>query len=1097
VRFTTWPGAAYSGLGWGERGLAAGRGGFMQKNQIRLGRVALLCLSSSALALSPAMASSFSVGGGTITTTNNDGASDLTGTGGPFILGPNGSGTAGDVITITGVSITNTDNSVTGRAIDIGGLNPSTASYSVIAHGNTLQGSDNAGLWIGNNGGTISFDSTGGSANHVSGPLGIMVINSAAGGNVLVKTGADIITTTGAFAGDVLNGSANGTGTISIDSVGATLTGGGTHGIVAQTGSGAITIGGSNGGIASSINVANGYGIFVTSVSSVINVTVASSGAITALNGMWLQGGAVTVDSFGVLSATNNAMDATDAGSLAVTLEQGSATGGKILGSSGDDTVKLVTGANIAAATFDGGSGTNLMNLSGSGTGTLDVSTAVNFSTIRKDGSGTWTLTRSGAAGISNAAVVLNAGTLVVDSSALSGNVASAAGSVLQFNQTVTGTYASVISGGAAVTKAGSGILILSGVNTYTGGTTVSAGTLRLGGSGVLSSAGVLNINGGTFDLNGFAQTVGTLSGSGGAIALGSGQLTTNSALDSVVSSVISGSGSIIKQGTGTLTLAANNSFTGATTVSAGRLNMTGSIAGSNISVASGATLSGTGRVGTANIASGGTLSPGSGSSGTLTVAGNLTLASGSTYVDNFGPSATSLTNASGTANLNGNLIANAAAGSYGIGQRYTLLTAAGGVSGAFSSFTVSGLSGAFRSALTYDANDVFLTLSPNPLSPLLPAGTSPNQRAIAAGIDRALQNGAVLPGGFAALFNLSGSALGGALNQMTGEIGLDAPQAAAQALKPFLDLLTRTGSDGIAVATGAPWNIKPAQLEVGAMRIWASAYGGHSIFGADAITGAQRLSAGAVGAAAGVETKFNDDLLIGVSLAGGSETFSLAGGQSQGISSDIMLGGYAREAVLDYGYLSGALVYGWHNVGTQRVITVSGTDILSGKFVADDFAGRVEGGYSLALDGQSALTPYLALAGDDYSSPAYGESARSGASTFALSYGERDSGRVHSELGARLGHNLNMGDDIVSAELHTAWVHQIQDDITGQASFENVAGASFAVSGVPMPQDSALLGLAMQVKSRSGVSGGVRVESQFGAGLSAVSGTVNIGYSW
>ena len=118
------------------------------------------------------------------------------------------------------------------------------------------------------------------------------------------------------------------------------------------------------------------------------------------------------------------------------------------------------------------------------------------------------------------------------------------------------------------------------------------------------------------------------------------------------------------------------------------------------------------------------------------------------------------------------------------------------------------------------------------------------------------------------------------------------------------------------------------------------------------------------MGAAAGVETQLNDDLLVGVSLAGGSETFSFAGSQSQGISSDIMLGGYAREAVLDHGYMSTALVYGWHNVETQRVVTVSGTDILRGKFVADDFAGRAEGGYSFALDREVRHDPVYRAGG-------------------------------------------------------------------------------------------------------------------------------------
>src|SRR6185312_12095562 len=100
-----------------ERAGSARRMNFMQKIQIRTARLAALCLGSSIFALSPAMASSFSVGGGTITTTDTDASADLTGTGGPFLLKPNTT-TTGDVITITGVTITNTDNSVTGRAID-------------------------------------------------------------------------------------------------------------------------------------------------------------------------------------------------------------------------------------------------------------------------------------------------------------------------------------------------------------------------------------------------------------------------------------------------------------------------------------------------------------------------------------------------------------------------------------------------------------------------------------------------------------------------------------------------------------------------------------------------------------------------------------------------------------------------------------------------------------------------------------------------------------------------------------------------------------------------------------------------------------------
>jgi len=1073
---------------------------FMQKIQIRTARLAALCLGSSIFALSPAMASSFSVGGGTITTTDTDASADLTGTGGPFLLKPNTT-TTGDVITITGVTITNTDNSVTGRAIDAGGTNTTAGSYSVTAHGNTLTGNTAAGLWMQSAGGTISFDSTGGTANHISGTQGIAVINTAAGGSVSIKTGADVVTTSGAFAGEVLYGTTTGNGTISIDSVGAALTGGGTYGISAVTGgSGAITIGGLNGGIASSINVANGYGIYASSVSSTINVTLASTGSVTALNGMYLQGGAVTVDSFGTIAAANDAINTSNSSSLLLTLEQSSITGGRILGSTFDDTFRLITGANVAGATFDGGGGTDLMDLTGPGAGALDVSTVTNFSLLQKDGAGTWTLTRSGAAGISGVSVALNAGTLVADSGSLSGNVVSASGSVLQFNQTTTGIYAGVISGGGSVVKSGAGLLTLSSSNSYTGGTTIAAGSLQMGTTGALPSGGALTINGGVFDLDGFAQIVGTLSGTGGAIAMGGGQLTTASAANGTLSSAISGSGNFIKAGTGILALAGNSSFAGTTAVNGGRLNVTGSIAASSVSVASGAFLSGTGTVGGVIVANGGTLSPGVGVPGTLTVSGNLTLAPGAVYAINLDPTSASLTNVSGNANINGSLVANAATGNYGVGKRYTVLTAAGGVNGTFSSFTTPGLPGAFKSVLSYDANDVYLTLSPNALSPLLPANATFDQRAVAGGIDAALAGGATLPGGFVTLFNFSGPALGSALNQLTGEIGGDASRSASQALAPYIALLARTKNgidDNRSMAMGIPSDVKPAQLRTGEMKVWAATYGGHSRFGADAMTGAQQLSTGVTGLAIGIESQISDDLLIGGSLAGASETFSLAGGASEGVSSDIMGGIYMREALLDHGYLSGALVYGSHNIGTMRTATISGTDILKGKFVADDFGGRLEGGYNFGLEDGFGLTPYAAFAGENFSSPAYGETALSGTSTFALSYAARDAGLAHSELGARLGRDFGLGPDVLSTEFHAAWAHQIQDDFGSRAQFQNLAGSAFAVDGAALPEDSGLLGLGLFLTSQAGVSGGAKVESRFGSGFTAVSGSVSIGYSW
>jgi autotransporter-associated beta strand protein len=69
------------------------------------------------------------------------------------------------------------------------------------------------------------------------------------------------------------------------------------------------------------------------------------------------------------------------------------------------------------------------------------------------------------------------------------------------------------VTGTGSLTKAGTFTLILSGAgSTYSGGTFVNAGTLQLGASNVLGSTGAVTVGGGTFDLNGYNQTVGSLS---------------------------------------------------------------------------------------------------------------------------------------------------------------------------------------------------------------------------------------------------------------------------------------------------------------------------------------------------------------------------------------------------------------------------------------------------------------------------------------------------------------------------------------------------------------------------------------------------------
>ncbi len=145
------------------------------------------------------------------------------------------------------------------------------------------------------------------------------------------------------------------------------------------------------------------------------------------------------------------------------------------------------------------------------------------------------------------------------------------------------GTIADNNNGGGkmALVKIGLGTLTLSGNNTFSGGTTISAGMLQLGSAGAVQNSTVTlaTTNGlafspgiGTFNFGGLSGAVSfalTDTGAGSvAISVGAdGDSTT-------YSGVLSGGGSLSKVGAGTLTLSGNNTFTGGTTLSAGTLKV-------------------------------------------------------------------------------------------------------------------------------------------------------------------------------------------------------------------------------------------------------------------------------------------------------------------------------------------------------------------------------------------------------------------------------------------------------------------------------------------------------------------------------------------
>ena len=117
--------------------------------------------------------------------------------------------------------------------------------------------------------------------------------------------------------------------------------------------------------------------------------------------------------------------------------------------------------------------------------------------------------------------------------------------------------YTGAVSGGGMLTQAGAGILTLLGSNTYTGGTTISAGMLQVG-NGVVAGS----ITGSVVDNSLFVG---------------------NSPSNWTLSGAVSGSGSLIQAGPGSLTLAGSNTYTGGTTISGGTLQVGNGVAPAGI----------------------------------------------------------------------------------------------------------------------------------------------------------------------------------------------------------------------------------------------------------------------------------------------------------------------------------------------------------------------------------------------------------------------------------------------------------------------------------------------------------------------------------
>jgi len=307
----------------------------------------------------------------------------------------------------------------------------------------------------------------------------------------------------------------------------------------------------------------------------------------------------------------------------------------------------------------------------------------------------------------------------------------------LIFNRSNAVTFAGVVSGTGSLVQAGANTVTLTGTNTYTGGTTITQGTVSIGTDANLGAAtGALTLNGGTLALSNSVTTTRPIvvGSSSGTLDTGASQLATGGAL--------SGTGSLLKAGAGSWNLTGTGTgYTGALQVAQGTLFVNTTLGAATVTVAAPAVLRGTGTLlGSLSVL--GRLSPGNNSPGTLSVTGPVSFGAGSTAAFEIdGPGTGSgagnysrLVSGS-TVSLNGAVLAPVLRGISGsasntftpsMGQLFHLINAAGGLSGSFSSLTQpDGLPSGLIFDTVYGANTVDLVVTPADYGQLGPLGVT------------------------------------------------------------------------------------------------------------------------------------------------------------------------------------------------------------------------------------------------------------------------------------------------------------------------------------------------------------------------------------
>jgi autotransporter-associated beta strand protein len=677
-------------------------------------------------------------------------------------------------------------------------------------------------------------------------------------------------------------------------------------------------------------------------------------------------------------------------------------------------------------------------------------------------------------------------------------NAMSVAAALTIFSDSVqsTVTINEDIGGTGSIIKTGDGFLVLTGTNSYTGGTYINGGVLSTNWDGALGAAGgLLSFDGGTLRLlNSMASARPVTLNSGG------GYFDTNS-YTLALSGIISGAGGLYKEGGGTLVLSGANTYLGTTTVDAGTLQL-----GASNSIPQASTVS---------VAA----------AGTFDLAGyTQTIASYSgagTLALKLQPGVTNLT-VTGAANVAGSALrVTYAPQIINSGDTFTPITA-GTLTGTFTSITSPA---AVIFTPTYSSGGLLLTAS---LVPFASIAANANQQAVGAaleplraGASTANDIGTVL----AYMYTMDAAALRSALDQlspvallsMRGLAG-NAAENTAYALRPRLAELSGGGGGGgfssyYSAGSSGDYvtmdearkmvkkkDAKPArQLDNGGpWGFFASATGG----GGDNLTHKDGQKEGPAytfysgGVAAGTDYRLWDSLTVGV-----------AGAYSQG-KADVYSPSKAtvKDASTRYGvYAAGgagglrASLYAGKaqdQFDTDRKITFYGAArTATASPSGSEKEVRADAYYQygdLAHGGVTA--PYASL---DYWSLKTDPFSEKGADSLDISAQGMSAVSLRSTAGLRFAEAVDYGDMRVVTSINAGWAHQFRDQDLEMDSAFAAGGSAFAVRTGDAVRDALKAGARISTKWEGGITGYLAYDGEYSERYTSHTGSAGLSFQF